>query len=76
MYDASDMLTFIRKAIQTRSFSDEEGEMAELLKAEMLRVGFDEAFIDSTGNVVGRIGNGGKNRDHCHQPRARHPQAA
>lgn len=34
--------------------------MAELLKAEMLRVGFDEAFIDSTGNVVGRIGNGGK----------------
>ena len=60
MYDANDMLTFIRKAIQTRSFSDEEGEMAELLKAEMLRVGFDEAFIDSTGNVVGRIGNGGK----------------
>ena len=29
MYDANDMLTFIRKAIQTRSFSDEEGEMAE-----------------------------------------------
>lgn len=44
MYDANDMLTFIRKAIQTRSFSDEEGEMAELLKAEMLRVGFDEEF--------------------------------
>ena len=60
MYDANDMLTFIQRAIQTRSFSDQEGEMAELLKAEMLRVGFDEAFIDSTGNVVGRIGNGGK----------------
>ena len=60
MYDANDMLTFIQRAILTRSFSDQEGEMAELLKAEMLRVGFDEAFIDSTGNVVGRIGNGGK----------------
>ena len=46
MYDANDMLTFIRKAIQTRSFSDEEGEMAELLKAEMLRVGFDEARLE------------------------------
>jgi putative selenium metabolism hydrolase len=60
MYDTNDMLTFIQKAIQTRSFSDQEGEMAELLKAEMLRIGFDEVIIDSTGNVVGRIGNGGK----------------
>ncbi len=60
MRDSTDMLRFIQRAIQTRSFSDQEGEMAELLKAEMLRIGFDEAFIDSTGNVVGRIGSGGK----------------
>ena len=60
MYNANDMLPFIQRAIRTRSFSDQEGEMAELLKAEMLRIGFDEAFIDSTGNVVGRIGSGGK----------------
>ena len=60
MIDVNDMLPFIQRAIQTRSFSDQEGEMAELLKAEMLRIGFDEASIDSTGNVVGRIGSGGK----------------
>ena len=54
------MLLFIQRAIQTRSFSDQEGEMASLLKDEMVKIGFDEAFIDSTGNVVGRIGNGGK----------------
>jgi putative selenium metabolism hydrolase len=60
MQNLENMLSFIQRAIETRSFSDQEGEMAELLEAEMLCIGFDEAFIDSTGNVVGRIGNGGK----------------
>ena len=60
MNQESNMLTFVQRAIQTRSFSDQEGEMADLLKEEMIKIGFDEVLIDSTGNVVGRIGKGAK----------------
>ena len=55
-----DLLTFVQKAIQIRSYSDEEGQLANLIKEEMIKLGFDEVFIDSTGNVVGKIGNGPK----------------
>jgi putative selenium metabolism hydrolase len=55
-----ELLSFVQRAIQTRSYSDEEGKFANLIKAEMEKLGFDEAFIDSTGNVIGRIGNGSK----------------
>lgn len=55
-----ELIAFAQKAIQTRSYSDEEGSMAKLIEAEMKKLGFDEAFIDSTGNVVGKIGSGPK----------------
>ena len=54
------LIAFVQKAVQTRSFSDEEGELARLVLEEMRRLDYDEAFIDSTGNVVGKIGNGPK----------------
>ncbi|MDL2263779.1 YgeY family selenium metabolism-linked hydrolase [Synergistaceae bacterium OttesenSCG-928-I11] len=54
------LIAFIQKAVRTKSFSDEEGELAHLILEEMQRLDYDEAFIDSTGNVVGRIGNGPK----------------
>ena len=54
------LIDFYRQAIRTRSYSDEEGDMARLMEAEMKELGFDEAYIDSTGNVVGRVGNGPK----------------
>ena len=53
-----DLLAFVSKAVQTKSFSDEEESMAQLVQREMEAVGFDEAFIDATGNVVGRMGEG------------------
>ncbi len=52
------LLQFVQRAIQTRSYSDEEGALAALIKTEMEALGYDEAHIDSTGNVVGRIGHG------------------
>lgn len=55
-----DLLKFVQKAIQTRSYTDEEGEFANLIKIEMEKLGYDEVIIDSTGNVVGRIGSGSK----------------
>lgn len=53
-----DLIAFAIKAVQTRSYSDEEENMAYLLVNEMNKLRYDEAYIDSTGNVVGRIGNG------------------
>lgn len=54
------LIDFYRQAIRTRSYSDEEGDMARLTEAKMKELGFDETYIDSTGNVVGRVGNGPK----------------
>lgn len=54
------LVDFISRSIQTKSFSDDEGAYAQLILEEMKALGFDEAFIDQTGNVVGRMGNGPK----------------
>lgn len=58
MINEKNLLDFVQRAIQTRSYTDEEGDLAKLVKAEMEKLGYDEALIDSTGNVVGRIGDG------------------
>ncbi|MCR5347671.1 MAG: YgeY family selenium metabolism-linked hydrolase [Fretibacterium sp.] len=52
------LVRFAQRAVQTRSYSDEEGEMAHLVEAEMKKLGYDEVWIDKTGNVIGRIGSG------------------
>ena len=52
------LIDFAQRAVQTKSYSDDEESMAVLLASEMEALGYDEVFIDSTGNVVGRIGNG------------------
>ena len=49
---------FYRGAVRIRSYSDEEKEMAEYIVGKMKELGFDEAYIDRTGNAVGRIGSG------------------
>lgn len=53
-----ELIEFYRLGVRTRSYSDEEGNYAKLILAKMQGLGFDEAYIDSTGNVVGRVGNG------------------
>lgn len=55
-----DLIQAVQKAIQIRSYSDEEGEIANYLCGLMQRLGYDEAHIDETGNVIGRVGNGSK----------------
>ncbi|MCD7894415.1 MAG: YgeY family selenium metabolism-linked hydrolase [Erysipelotrichaceae bacterium] len=54
----NDLIAFAQKAVQTRSYSDDEEKMACLLVNEMKKLQYDEAYIDSIGNVVGRIGSG------------------
>lgn len=55
-----ELIAFYRQSIKNQSYSDEEGDYANLILAKMQELGFDEAHIDSTGNVVGRVGNGPK----------------
>ena len=57
---ADDVIEFTRELVRIRSYSDEEGGVARAVVAKMKELGYDEAFIDGTGNAVGFIGNGEK----------------
>ena len=48
----------LRDLIRIPSPSCEEGEVAGRIRAEMEKIGLDEVFVDSIGNVVGRYGTG------------------
>lgn len=52
------LVEFARSLVRIRSYSDHEGELARHIAEKMRELSFDEVFMDSTGNVVGRIGNG------------------
>ena len=56
-----DAVAFAQKVVQTKSTDacDEKG-VAELVKAKMEELGYDEVTVDATGNVLGRIGHGAK----------------
>ena len=56
----SDLIRFAQELVRIKSVSGKEGELAKRIEAEMCVLGYDEVFIDSIGNVVGRIGNVGK----------------
>src|SRR5687767_9494297 len=52
------LVHFTQRLIQTPSLPSEEGDMADLVQAEMQRLGFDEAQVDRAGNVVGTMRGG------------------
>jgi len=56
--EQNELNQLIQKLIQIRSYSGEEKEIVEFILQKMEEYNFDEAFSDSFGNVVGRIGNG------------------
>ena len=58
--DGRGLIDFYQEAVRTRSYSDEEGELAHLVTARMEALGFDEVFIDPAGNAVGRVGEGAR----------------
>jgi putative selenium metabolism hydrolase len=53
-----ELYLLLQRLIQIRSYSGEEQEIVEFILNKMHKFGFDEAFIDGLGNVVGRIGSG------------------
>ena len=53
-----DIVAFARNIVRTPSFSCQEGNLVELIKNEMVKVGFDKVKIDAMGNIIGFIGSG------------------
>lgn len=57
---SEDMNTFLRDLILLKGESTEEGDKANRIKEEMEKVGFNKAWIDKQGNVLGEMGTGEK----------------
>lgn len=53
-----DMIAFAQKLIRIKSMSGEEGPIAQCVKSEMEKLGYEGVTIDAIGNVVGRLGHG------------------
>ena len=53
-----DIIQFMREIVAIPSMESEIREVGERIEAEMKKLGFDEVWWDSMGNVVGRIGDG------------------
>jgi len=52
------LLDFTRRLVQTPSPSGQEADVAALVMDEMRRLGYDHVSMDSTGNVLGCVGDG------------------
>lgn len=53
-----ELIKFAQNIVQIQSYSSHEGKLAKFIQMKMNELGYDEVYIDSTGNVVGRVGNG------------------
>ena len=56
----SDLVSFMQDIIRIPSLSSQEGAVIERIRQEMLAIGYDEVTVDPMGNLIGRIGSGGK----------------
>lgn len=52
------LVDFACRLVATRSLTCDEGAVAALVQQEMEALGYDEITLDSTGNVIGRVGSG------------------
>ncbi|KYH32374.1 YgeY family selenium metabolism-linked hydrolase [Neomoorella mulderi] len=53
-----DIIQFLRDIVAIPSPNGDIKAVAERIGQEMKKLGFDDVFLDSMGNIVGRIGNG------------------
>lgn len=56
--EKENLFSLIQRLIQIKSYSGDEKEIVEFIISKMKEYGFDEAYHDSFGNAIGRIGNG------------------
>ena len=54
----ADMSRFLREMISHPSESCEEQAVAECIRAEMEKLGYDQVELDGLGNVIGWMGEG------------------
>ena len=54
------MIELLEQCVRIPSLSRQEARVAEFLRDEMKKRGFDRAFIDEAGNAVGIIGEGSR----------------
>jgi succinyl-diaminopimelate desuccinylase len=53
-----DLVAFAQRLVQTSSMPGEEGDVANLIRAEMESLGYDRVWLDEAGNAVGHISGG------------------
>lgn len=53
-----EIVDFLMDLVRTPSFSNKEEQVIQVIKKEMVKVGFDEIRIDGLGSIIGRIGHG------------------
>ncbi len=54
------IIQFLRDILAIPSMDSKIGEVGQRIKEEMDKLGFNETWFDSMGNIVGKIGNGPK----------------
>lgn len=57
----AEIIVLCQQLIRIPSMSGEEKNIAEFVRSEMQRLGYDRAWIDGAGNVIGRIAGENQN---------------
>ena len=55
-----ELIAFTQNLVRIKSYSGQEEEIIRFIEQKMKDLGYDEVTVDSMGNVIGRIGEGGK----------------
>ncbi len=55
-----ELIAFTQALIRIKSFSGQEEEAIRFIAQKMRSLGYTEVFLDAMGNLLGRIGGGGK----------------
>lgn len=53
-----ELIEFATRLVQTPSLPGQESEVAELIRGEMARLGYDKVWVDEAGNAIGWIEGG------------------
>ena len=55
-----ELIEFAQALVRIKSLSGQEREIIQFIAEKMAALGYDEVAVDAMGNVIGRIGAGGK----------------
>lgn len=56
----NELVQFAQELIRIKSYSGQEEQAIRFIEQRMKTLGYDEVIIDTMGNLLGRIGSGGK----------------